>query len=139
MIFLSLLLFFNIFGCYGYFEERFVTRNIISKDVVIIDKYAIGGDASDTNSGSYYMKGEDTNGGIVLIVGDKYNIGDIATIYINENSAQANGWGTSPEWHTSVDSIDAASTFGMILFAIFSIVNLCYLIHYGKKSIIKPS
>ena len=137
IIFLFLLLFFNVFGTYGYYEERFITRSIVSKDVVIIDKYTIGGNASDMNSGSHYMKGQDEDGKIILIVGDKYNIGDTVTVYINENSTQANAWGTSPEWHTSVSSTDATSTFGMILFAIISIVNLYCLVHFARKPIQK--
>ena len=132
LIFLSFLLFFNLFGTYGYFKERFLTRSIVSKDVVIVDKYTIG-TYTDTSSPSHYMKGKDKNDEIFLIVGDKCRVGDSVTIYINENSAQANSDGTTPEWHTSVNSVDATSAFGMVFFAIFSVINICFIVRYIKK------
>lgn len=133
LIFLSFLLLLNILGTYVYFRERFITRSIVSKDVVIVDKYKVGGDIPNASSLTYYMKGKDKNDEIFLIMGNKCNVGDSVTIYTNENSVQAKSDGTASKWHTSVNSVDATSDFKIVFFAIFSVINICFIVCYIKK------
>lgn len=131
IIILSLLLLFNIMGTYGYFKESF-DKDIISKQVTIIDKYTIQS-GHELSTGTTYMKGQDDNGEIIVIIGNEYNVGDKAAVYSNKNSLNASG--TAPEWHTSIEEIEATSVFSVVLFSIFTITNALYLILYCKKSV----
>lgn len=122
---LFLLLFFNLFGIYESYQERFVSRNIISKEVTLFDKYSIGnGKGGDSD----YMKGLDDNGDVTLIVGDEYNIGDRITVYINTNSMQAQSESDPEQWHTSIAKADMSSFIGIVVFVIFTIINILLII-----------
>lgn len=135
--FLSMLLLFNIFGVYTSFEENYIKKEIVEKEVTIIDKYEILNSSEYSDSYSKYMKGIDVNDELVIIPGDSAAIGDRIIVYQNKNSAEANG--SDPKWHTSIKAVEGTSIFGMILFGFFTIINLCILVHYIKKPIIKQT
>ena len=82
--FLSMLLLFNIFGVYTSFEENYIKKEIVEKEVTIIDKYEILNGSEYSDSYSKYMKGIDVNDELVIIPGDSAAIGDRIIVYQNK-------------------------------------------------------
>lgn len=128
-IILFVLLIFNVVVLSENITARFAAKEVLSKDVTIVDKYSIGGD-NDYYFETHYMKGEDDNGEVIVIVGNKYDIGDKVTVYADKSMVK------SAEWQTDVKAIARDSDITIILFLIFTVINIGLLVSLrrGKKS-----
>lgn len=122
-IVIILFLIFNIFGTITYYKESVGNQEIISEEVIITDKYRIG----HGGRYSYYMTGKNENG-FYKIPTDSYDIGDKVIIYQNPNSANAKGG--DPQWHTTVKAVQGESYMRLIMFIIFTIINIIVLYHF---------
>lgn len=134
---LFLLLVFNLFSLKTNLDAK-LKETIEEKEVTITDKYTVRtGDSSDSS----YMTGTDGERSY-KIVGDCYEIGDVVEIYRNSNSVNAQAQDTSlgdPEWYVSVTMVRRAGMFGVVIFSVFTVVNIAGIILYLRKLVIYRS
>ena len=130
-IVLVLLLLFNLFALAENVSAK-VNEVIEEKEVTIVDSYTIQtGDSGESS----YMTGVDGEG-YYKIVGDGYEIGDVIMIYHNANSVNAQVGDTAmgdPQWYSSLKMARQGEIFGIMLFSIFTILNVIVLVVYFKK------
>ncbi len=124
LIVLSLMLLFNISIVYNCYTEVYKDFNLVEMKVTIIDKYSVRSSSSSVDTD--YLKGQDENGEIHVIIGNEYDIGDEAFIYANTSSAEYNGG--NRHWYTSVKKVQNGSKVGIVLFALISVINLGFVI-----------
>lgn len=125
---LILLLIFNIFGIYQSFVECFIDYDIEQQTVRIVDKLYMHSKTSKT----CYMYGEDTDGNRYKIPGDTADVSDVISIYINPNSANAQG--SDPQWCTNPKQVRINSIIGIILFGILTSVNIILLLRLRRTT-----
>lgn len=130
-ILLVLLLLFNLLALAENVSAK-VNEVVEEKEVTIVDCYTVQtGDSGESS----YMTGMDDEGNY-KIVGDGYEIGDVIMIYRNANSVNAQAGDTAlgdPQWYSSLKMARQGEIFGIMLFSIFTILNVIVLVVYFKK------
>lgn len=125
------LLVVNLFGLWQNLYA-IVNEVVEEKEVTIVDCYTVQtGDSGESS----YMTGMDGEG-YYKIVGDGYEIGDVIMIYRNANSVNAQVGDTAmgdPQWYSSLKMARQGEIFGIMLFSIFTILNVTVLVVYFKK------
>lgn len=125
------LLVVNLFGLWQNLYAK-VNEVVEEKEVTIVDCYTVQtGDSGESS----YMTGMDDEGNY-KIVGDGYEIGDVIMIYRNANSVNAQAGDTAlgdPQWYSSLKMARQGEIFGIMLFSIFTILNVIVLVVYFKK------
>ena len=124
LIVLSLMLLFNLSIVYNCYLEVYKEFNLVEKKVTIIDNYSVR--SSNSSVDTDYLKGQDENGDIYVIIGNEYDIGDEVYIYANTSSAEYNGG--DRHWYTSAKKVQNSSKVGIVLFSLISVINLGFVI-----------
>ena len=78
------------------------------------------------------MYGEDTDGNRYKIPGDTADVSDVINIYINPNSANAQG--SDPQWCTNPKQVRINSIIGIIFFGILTSINIIILLRLRRTT-----